>query len=93
MSDIALLKLDEPLEFNDSVKPIDLAIEEVPVNSSIIISGWGKTSNWGPIPTCLKYNALEALSQNDCAKKTGFHFNGLICLGHSSGNGACNVSR
>lgn len=92
MNDIALLKLDKPLIFDVSVQPIDLAIEEVPVDSPVIISGWGRTSTSGPLPDHLKYNTLTALSQEDCAEKTGFDSKGLICLSHSRGNGACNVS-
>jgi len=90
MNDIALLRLDRPLEFSDAVMPIEIAKEEIPVNSTVVISGWGRTSSGGPIPVNLKYNSLETLSQDDCARRTGMNFKGLICLAHERGNGACN---
>ena len=92
MNDIALLKLENPLIFNESIKPIKIASEEVPANSKVIISGWGRIYTWGPISNKLKFNTLTSLSQSECTKQSGIHFNGIICLGHSLGNGACNVS-
>lgn len=91
-NDIALLKLEEPLDFSASISAIELATKEVPVNSKVTISGWGRTYTRGPISVRLKYNSLKALSQNDCAFSTGINYKGLICLGHSAGKGACNVS-
>lgn len=39
MNDIALLKLQEPLTFDDSIKPIELGKEELPTGAQVVISG------------------------------------------------------
>lgn len=92
MNDIAIMRLDMPLEFNESIQPIDLATDEVPKDSDVIISGWGKVSTWGAISDFLKYNTLQSMTQKECAAIIGMDFEGLMCLGHSRNNGACNVS-
>lgn len=90
INDIALLRLDKPLEFDASVKSIELAAKEIPKNSKVIISGWGRIYHRGPISPFLKFNIVRTLSRNDCAIRTGINYQGLMCLSHSSGNGACN---
>lgn len=90
--DIALMRLDNPLEFNDAIKPIEIFTNQVPVYAEIIISGWGKDSTWGQPTERMKFNTLVAISDEECAAKTDIAFEGLICLGHSKNNGACNVS-
>lgn len=90
MNDIALLRLDKPLAFDKSVKPIELLTAEVPAGAEVVISGWGKTSNIGSPSERLKFNTLEAISDEQCRANVIDH-PGLICLGHNRGNGACNV--
>ena len=92
-NDIALIKLEKPLQFSDSLKPIEIASEEVPVDSSVTICGWGQTSRWGFISNKLMFNTLMALSEIDCAKQSGISFKGLMCLGHSLGNEICRVRK
>jgi Trypsin len=92
MNDIALMKLKEPLKFSESIKPIQFATEEVPEGANVTIVGWGKVSSWGSISEKLKFNTLQAVGQDECARASGIDFEGLLCLGHSSNNGACNVS-
>lgn len=91
MNDISLLRLEKPLTFDKSIQPIELLTEEVPAGGEVIISGWGKTSNFGSPSDRLKFNNLEATSSEECAMVIDHP--GLICLGHKKGNGACNVSR
>lgn len=42
--DIALLRVDTPIEFNKNVQPITYSAKEVPPNAELFFSGWGKTS-------------------------------------------------
>lgn len=42
--DIALLRLDKPLELGPEVRPACLDVEEIPVGKSAIASGFGKTA-------------------------------------------------
>lgn len=46
-NDIALLKLDEPLEFNKYVQPIRLPKQDEPVGGQVTLSGWGATDEYG----------------------------------------------
>ena len=48
-SDIALLKLNNPLEINDYVKPVCLPQEGVALDSVCLASGWGLTIPTGII--------------------------------------------
>jgi Trypsin len=91
LNDISLMKLDEPLPISHSIRAIDIATEEIPAGSKIIIAGWGKSSTFGTITNRLKVNTLRALSSRGCAYSLGINYRGLICLGHSRHNGACYV--
>lgn len=42
MNDIALMKLETNLDFSESIRAVDLVIEEIPLGSDVVISGWGK---------------------------------------------------
>lgn len=42
-SDIALLKLEKPLEFNHFVRPIDIWMTPLPLLMKCTITGWGST--------------------------------------------------
>jgi secreted trypsin-like serine protease len=44
-NDIALIKLDSPLTFDDSVNSIDVAEKELPPGKEITIVGWGLTND------------------------------------------------
>lgn len=90
-NDIALIRLEEPLEFNDSIKSIALRTKKAPNGSNVTISGWGRVSTGGAIPNDLKFNILQTIDQIECGVLTGVSHRGLICLGHSKNNGACNV--
>lgn len=43
-NDIALIKLKQPISFNDKVKHIELPKEDTPSNMELALSGWGTTS-------------------------------------------------
>ena len=90
-NDIALIKLDEPLEFSDAIKSIPLRAKRAPIGSNVTISGWGRVSTSGAIPNDLKFNILQTIDQTQCGVLTGVSHRGLVCLGHSKNNGACNV--
>ncbi|CAO1322383.1 unnamed protein product [Diamesa tonsa] len=89
-NDIALIRLEEPLEFSDAIKAIPLRVKDAPVGSNVTISGWGRVSTGGAIPYDLKFNILQTIDQPKCEILTGVSSRGLICLGHSRNNGACN---
>uniref|UniRef100_A0A1I8Q3Z7 Peptidase S1 domain-containing protein n=1 Tax=Stomoxys calcitrans TaxID=35570 RepID=A0A1I8Q3Z7_STOCA len=88
-NDIALLKLSNPLSFNARIKPIALANNNPPAGSSIVISGWGRSSTQGPVPQNLQYVTLKAISRTDCKKRLFGLPKNVICLAHPFGKGAC----
>ncbi|XP_005191781.1 serine protease SP24D [Musca domestica] len=90
INDVALLKLESPLIFSNNIAPIPLASAETPVGSPIGISGWGRLKTGGDIPVKLQYNTLESISKLKCFTSIFMSSDALICLAHTSGNGACN---
>lgn len=90
INDVALLKLESPLIFSNNIAPIPLASAETPVGSPIGISGWGRLKTGGDIPVKLQYNTLESISKLKCFTSILMSSDALICLAHTSGNGACN---
>jgi trypsin len=59
-NDIALIQIDGEFDFSDgSRKIINLGAKEVPAGDEIVVSGWGRTSTGGSLPTNLKWNVLK----------------------------------
>lgn len=85
-NDIALLRLEEPLQLSKSIKPIEIGTKEVLVTSEVTICGWGRTSLSGKISEKLKFNTVQVVS------KCAINSKGILCLGHRKNNGACKVS-
>lgn len=92
-NDIGLLVLDEPLEFSESIQPIKLETEELEIDSHVTIIGWGR-SNENPEGESnrLKFNRGITIYSNDGDGCASFKNDGIVCLGHIEGNGACHVS-
>lgn len=88
-NDIALLQLEQPYQLGGSIGTIALARSAVPAGSAITISGWGRLSANGPLPSVLQYNQANALSTLQCTMQTGIR-QGLLCLQSPANNGACN---
>lgn len=88
LNDLALLELEKPLVFTKNIRPIPLATEEVPSGGEVIVSGWGRLYNNGPIPHRLQWNTLSALSIEECNKKIDMGPS-IICLAHTKDNGVC----
>ncbi len=68
--DIALLRLSEPLEFNDNVKAITYAtpqntsLNEINPGNEVFITGWGETGN-GSYSTTLQGAEMEIISNEE----------------------------
>ncbi|XP_063696973.1 trypsin-1-like [Culicoides brevitarsis] len=50
-NDIAVLKLEEPLQFNEFVQPIDLPHRGSDVDGQVTLAGWGSTSSSIIVPS------------------------------------------
>uniref|UniRef100_A0A1L8EAP4 Putative serine protease sp24d-like protein n=1 Tax=Haematobia irritans TaxID=7368 RepID=A0A1L8EAP4_HAEIR len=90
LNDVALLELMEPLEWSNTIKPIEMADSEVPSGEDVIVSGWGRLFTGGPIPQRLQWNTLKALTTEECEKAIEWGYDSLICLAHTQNNGVCN---
>lgn len=89
--DIAIIELRGKLTFSREVQPIELATEEVPDGSDVIVSGWGtEIPNVKEATMLLKYNTLKALATSKCSALNDNIFNDqILCLGHEANNGVC----
>lgn len=85
-----MLELEEPLVWTENIKPIELATMEVPSGEDIVVSGWGRLYNGGPIPHRLQWNVLKALTTKECQNAIDWGYSSLICLAHEKGHGVCN---
>ncbi|XP_017775823.1 PREDICTED: transmembrane protease serine 11D-like [Nicrophorus vespilloides] len=89
-NDIALVRLKEPIEFSDKVKPINLPNEDTN-EEDLILSGWGTTTYPGNSPDKLQTINLRSISNVKCAiehaKNDVFATN--ICTLTKKGEGAC----
>lgn len=67
MYDIAVLRLNSSVTFNQNVSTIELATETPSSNESAIISGWGET-DVQTFPLILQSTNMLTLSRDDCSK-------------------------
>nr|CAD7195777.1 unnamed protein product [Timema douglasi] len=91
-NDIALLQVDTPFQFSDSVQPISLPAqgEATPVGTQAVVSGWGVTVNGGTeYSSDLLYITVNIYSDSDCNDKYYADYGGLFvgdfCAGHAEG--------
>lgn len=93
--DIAIMELNDDLNFNTKVKKIDLPRfeEETPVNAYGYASGWGKLSENGPTSVNLQGVGLQFLSEDDCSGYGNFDSKYMQCAGSLEGTvDTCQVS-
>ncbi|XP_036232199.1 serine protease SP24D-like [Bactrocera oleae] len=89
-NDIALLQLETPFDYSDAIQPIRVADWDVPAGESVIISGWGRIYEGGPLSTQLLYSrSLTTLKNEDCAASDGLTNPGTLCLLTPQGRGFC----
>uniref|UniRef100_A0A182WIB9 Peptidase S1 domain-containing protein n=1 Tax=Anopheles minimus TaxID=112268 RepID=A0A182WIB9_9DIPT len=92
-NDIGLVRLEKPVKFSEHVKSIEYSEKAVPANATVRLTGWGRTSTNGPVPTLLQSLNVVTLSNEDCEKKMGSPSNvdlGHVCTLTKAGEGACN---
>lgn len=78
---IALLRTVDTVVFNEFVRPIALPSHDVPANTSVIISGWGRISRWNAtLPKQLKYVHSATISNIKCEKYASGVGETTICV-------------
>ena len=69
--DVALVRLDKPLIFNDGISPICIPPEAVQeanhrLHHSVSLAGWGRIKPNGPTSTVLRHTQLTIFATNYC---------------------------
>ncbi|XP_046474651.1 trypsin-1 isoform X1 [Neodiprion pinetum] len=88
-NDIALLKLDGPIKFDDSMRPVCLPeLHKTFSGEKGIVTGWGATSESGPISNKLQELMVPILSNVECkASKYPSQriTDNMLCAGYPEG--------
>ncbi|XP_053947626.1 serine protease SP24D-like [Anastrepha ludens] len=87
-SDIALLKLESSLQFNDVINSIPLRKKEIPEGGAVIVSGWGRVSE-SRTTYLLKFKFEFAISYDKCIRRVGPLPDSMRCLNKTVGSGLC----
>jgi len=92
--DIALLKLEKPVEYTDHITPICLPNAEdkdAKAGTEAILTGWGLTRAFGEGSQQLRQVTLPVVSPEICeAASEQFEKDDMVCFGLKEGNkGAC----
>lgn len=94
-NDIALVKLTEPIEFNEKVQPIELDPNRVPDNAPVTLTGWGLDMAGGGTVYDLKIIDLLNVEYERCRNahhpsNQKFIGQNHLCTLTKAGEGACN---
>ncbi|XP_047472986.1 trypsin-1-like [Penaeus chinensis] len=86
-NDISLLKLSQPLTFNDYVGPIALPEAGHAASGECIVSGWGALSEGGSSPSVLQKVSVPIVSDAECRDAYGQNDidDSMICAGVPEG--------
>ncbi|KAL9973095.1 hypothetical protein ACROYT_G019507 [Oculina patagonica] len=85
--DLALVKLQSPLTYNDRVRPVCLPQINFPTNTNCYVTGWGATSQSGGYPQILRQAQVPLISRNTCqAGYPGYNITPrMLCAGYAAG--------
>ncbi|KAK9747378.1 Trypsin [Popillia japonica] len=89
-NDVAVLELEEELEFSATVQPIELE-SEVVGEVDCLVSGWGRLEAWGALPDNLQFIPLKTISLEACQSSWSSLVQAdEICTLTQQGEGVCN---
>jgi hypothetical protein len=86
------MRLETPLNFSRAIDRAAIDGLKLSGGLPVIITGWGSSIVEGTISNYLKYNYVNTLNETQCILKTHIYTGGVLCIGHSGGNGICSVS-
>ena len=94
-NDIAVLKLDQEIQFSEYVYPICLPVEEILRNSNFVrsfpfVAGWGSLSTRGPSSETLMEVQVPVVTNEACKRDYSAFSNAIIddsvlCAGYARG--------
>ena len=87
INDIALLKIESPLSWDDYVQPIALPSQGQSSSGDSLISGWGTLSSGGQTPSELQKVVIPIVSDDECRDAYGDLqiADSMICAGVPEG--------
>jgi trypsin len=96
-NDIGLIRVSKSIQFNSKVKAIELSKTEIPENSTLILTGFGKLSaNKTVASEKLQTIELKMMNNEKCRKayskyesEAGVVGAGHLCTFNGKGQGAC----
>jgi secreted trypsin-like serine protease len=88
-NDLALLRLDKPVELNKYVQPACLPVAEPQTNANVVLTGWGAEALGGGLFDELKQAQVKVIG--DCGRYWNlFNEKIQLCVGQQvSGDSAC----
>ncbi|CAD7081454.1 unnamed protein product [Hermetia illucens] len=92
-NDIALIRLNDSIRYNEFTQKISFSPNDSPDDAVITLTGWGRLSAGGSIPTELQAIELKRMAYVDCKRKFSDDPNlgvGHLCTYNQAGQGACN---
>ncbi|XP_032456097.1 transmembrane protease serine 9 [Nasonia vitripennis] len=90
-NDIALIKLKEPIEFTQDIKPVCLPQKGSDYTGhDVKVAGWGRVKNNGGASRYLRQASLKMMSYNTCKKtKIGNHLEKTMICAYADDTDAC----
>ncbi|XP_046748300.1 uncharacterized protein LOC124412466 [Diprion similis] len=88
--DIAVIKVTLPFEFSTTVQPIEIPTSDYTLadGTLVAVSGWGRLSSGGSLPTVLQVVEVPVLNNTYCAElyaSTNPVTDRMICAGYDEG--------
>jgi len=91
VNDIALIRLAEPITFNENIQPVKLPSSDVDVGTVVTPTGWGRPSDSaGGISDVLRQVDVPIIANDQCQETYGIVTGGNICIDATGGKGTCN---
>ncbi|CAG7676860.1 unnamed protein product, partial [Allacma fusca] len=89
-SDMALVRLNETVEYTRNIQPVCYLTDKAPQLGSIgLIAGFGKDES-NRVSKYLKYAAFPVISNRDCSITLGINIEGNeFCAGYQNGTSTC----
>lgn len=91
VNDLAVIKLPEPVTFDDNIQPVGLPPTEVGVGVDVTPTGWGRDSDSSSgISEILRQVTVPTIANPECDAIYGVVGDGVICIDSAGGKGTCN---
>lgn len=92
-NDIALMRLAEPIVYNERTQPVELATSNtLKEGDKLLLSGWGSIKLWGRTPDILQEAELSYMDHDKCSagvRNAAWLGAGHICTDTKDGKGSC----